>query len=127
MRSLVVEERGKLALRDVPVERAEVLGPRGVRIGLHTAGICGSDVHCYPHGRLGPLVVEAPTIREARVENTCRGAHVFPRCVAMIAPGAIDVKPLITRTLAFEDSVAAFEAAASAPPGDVKMQIELPQ
>ena len=56
-----------------------------------------------------------------------RYAHVFPRCVAMLASGAIDVKPLITRNFAFEDSVHAFEVAASAPKGDVKMQVELPQ
>ncbi|WP_223252250.1 hypothetical protein [Paracoccus mutanolyticus] len=56
-----------------------------------------------------------------------RYAHAFPRCVAMIASGAIDVKPLITRTFDFKDSVQAFRIAASAPPGDVKMQIVLPQ
>jgi D-xylulose reductase len=69
----------------------------------------------------------AAMIREARVENIFRYAHVFPRCVAMLASGAIDVKPLITRTFDFDDSVRAFEIAASAPPADVKMQIELPQ
>ena len=68
-----------------------------------------------------------PEVREARVENIFRYAHAFPRCVNMIASGAIDVKPLITRTFDFKDSVRAFEIAASAPPGDVKMQIELPQ
>ncbi|CUH75581.1 NAD(P)-dependent alcohol dehydrogenase [Tropicibacter naphthalenivorans] len=69
----------------------------------------------------------AAMIREARVENIFRYAHVFPRCVGMLASGAIDVKPLITRTFAFEDSVHAFVVAASAPASDVKMQIELPQ
>ena len=69
----------------------------------------------------------AAMIREARIENIFRYAHVFPRCVAMLSSGAIDVKPLITRTFAFEDSVRAFEIAASAPPADVKLQIELPQ
>lgn len=69
----------------------------------------------------------AAMVREARVENIFRYAHVFPRCIAMLASGAIDVKPLITRTFGFDDSVRAFEIAASAPPGDVKMQIELPQ
>lgn len=69
----------------------------------------------------------AAMVREARVENIFRYAHVFPRCVAMLANGAIDVKPLITRRFAFDDSVRAFEIAASAPPADVKMQIELPQ
>lgn len=69
----------------------------------------------------------AAMVREARVENVFRYAHVFPRCVAMLASGAIDVKPLITRTFEFDDSVRAFERAASAPPEDVKMQIVLPQ
>ncbi|EAU40257.1 probable zinc-dependent alcohol dehydrogenase protein [Fulvimarina pelagi HTCC2506] len=69
----------------------------------------------------------AAMIREARVENIFRYAHVFPRCVAMLASGAIDVKPLITRKFSFEESVHAFETAAAAPPADVKMQIELPQ
>jgi D-xylulose reductase len=45
----------------------------------------------------------------------------------MLASGAIDVKPLITRTFDFGESVRAFEIAASAPKGQVKMQIELPQ
>ncbi|MSU88446.1 alcohol dehydrogenase catalytic domain-containing protein [Rhodobacteraceae bacterium 2CG4] len=69
----------------------------------------------------------AAMVREARVENIFRYAHVFPRCVAMLSSGTVDVKPLITRTFDFDDSVKAFEIAASAPPADVKMQIELPQ
>jgi D-xylulose reductase len=66
-------------------------------------------------------------VREARVEQIFRYAHVFPRCVGLLAGGAIDVKPLITRTFPFADSVRAFEIAATAPKGQVKMQIELPQ
>lgn len=69
----------------------------------------------------------AAMVREARVENIFRYAHAFPRCLGMLSGGAIDVKPLITRTFDFDDSVRAFEIAASAPPADVKMQIELPQ
>lgn len=80
-------------------------------------------------GQPAPISYDAGAamVREARVENIFRYAHVFPRCLAMLSTGAIDVKPLITRTFNFEDSVRAFEFAASAPPGDVKMQIELPQ
>ena len=69
----------------------------------------------------------AAMIIEARVENIFRYAHVFPRCISMLSSGAIDVKPLITKTFSFDESVHAFEVAASAPPADVKMQIELPQ
>jgi len=80
-------------------------------------------------GQPDPITFDAGAamIREARVENIFRYAHVFPRCLAMLSSGLIDVKPLITRTFGFSDSVQAFDIAASAPPGDVKMQIELPQ
>ena len=81
----------------------------------------GSQVHDIAYN------VGKAMVREARVEHVFRYAHVFPRCVAMLSSGAIDVKPLITRTFAFDESVNAFEVAASAPPGEVKMQIELPQ
>ncbi|SFE04257.1 NAD(P)-dependent alcohol dehydrogenase [Roseivivax sediminis] len=74
-----------------------------------------------------PYDAGAAMVREARVENIFRYAHVFPRCLAMLGSGTIDVRPLITRTYAFEDGVAAFERAAEAPPEEVKMQIELPQ
>ncbi len=67
--------------------------------------------------------VASAQIKEARVEHVFRYAHVFPRCVAMLASGAIDVSALITRSFGFADSVAAFELAAKAPPGEIKMQI----
>jgi D-xylulose reductase len=81
----------------------------------------GIPVEPFPYD-LGKAMV-----REARVEHIFRYAHVFPRCVGLLSSGAIDVKPLITRTFSFDDSVHAFEIAATAPKGQVKMQIELPQ
>ena len=62
MKALVLEEKQKLSLRDFPIEREEVLGPRDVRIKLHTVGICGSDVHYYTHGGAGLFQVKAPMI-----------------------------------------------------------------
>ncbi|MDN5568366.1 MAG: NAD(P)-dependent alcohol dehydrogenase [Paracoccus sp. (in: a-proteobacteria)] len=70
--------------------------------------------------------VVAAQIREARVEHVFRYANVFDRCVAMLGSGAINVDPLITRTFAFADSIQAFELAATAPAGQVKMQIRMP-
>lgn len=60
MKALVLEEARKLALRDITLD--EVLGPHDVRIRLHTVGICGSDVHYYEHGRIGPFVVNEPMV-----------------------------------------------------------------
>jgi D-xylulose reductase len=80
-------------------------------------------------GQSDPVAYDAGAamIREARVENIFRYAHVFPRCIAMLASGTIDVKPLITRTFDFDDAVKAFEIAVDATPTDVKLQIALPQ
>ena len=60
MQALVLEEKGKLTLRDVPLPRA--LGPHDVRIKIHTVGICGSDVRSYTQGRIGPFVVSEPMV-----------------------------------------------------------------
>ena len=64
-------------------------------------------------------------IKEARVEHVFRYAHVFPRALALMGSGKIDVKPLVTDTFAFADSIAAFEYAAHLPPTSVKAQITL--
>jgi L-iditol 2-dehydrogenase len=37
-------------------------GPREVLVKVTAVGVCGSDVHYYEHGRIGPFVVEAPLI-----------------------------------------------------------------
>ena len=60
MQSLVLEDKGRLALREIAID--EPLGPRDVRIDLRTVGICGSDIHYYQHGRIGPFVVEKPMV-----------------------------------------------------------------
>ncbi|MCC7406811.1 MAG: NAD(P)-dependent alcohol dehydrogenase [Phycisphaeraceae bacterium] len=62
MRALVLEPDLKLGLREINLEQEEKLGARDVRIRLHTVGICGSDVHYYEHGRIGPFVVNAPMV-----------------------------------------------------------------
>ncbi|MDQ0394181.1 NAD(P)-dependent alcohol dehydrogenase [Labrys monachus] len=60
MQALVLERQGELSLRDIdlPLE----VGPSDVKIAIHTVGVCGSDVHYYTHGRIGPYVVRAPMV-----------------------------------------------------------------
>lgn len=60
MRALVLEKAKQLALRELPF--VETLGSRDVRVRIHTVGICGSDVHYYQHGAIGPFVVREPMI-----------------------------------------------------------------
>ena len=61
MQALVLEKTNHLTVRDVSLDDGP-LGPHDVRIRIHTVGICGSDVHYYQHGRIGPFVVNAPMI-----------------------------------------------------------------
>jgi D-xylulose reductase len=63
--------------------------------------------------------------KEIRIETVFRYANVFDRALAMIASGKVDLKPLISATFPFEESIAAFERAAEGRPGDVKLQIKM--
>ncbi len=69
--------------------------------------------------------VVAAQIKELRLETVFRYANVFPRAVALLASGRIDLKPLVSRTYAFDRSVEAFEFAAEARPDVVKVQIQM--
>jgi D-xylulose reductase len=60
VKALVLEETQPLSLRDISVE--EPLGPRDVRIALRTVGVCGSDIHYFTHGAIGPFIVREPMI-----------------------------------------------------------------
>jgi len=63
MEALVLERKDELSLRDFPIERDEAtLGAHDVRVALRTVGVCGSDVHYYTHGAIGPFVVREPMI-----------------------------------------------------------------
>ena len=54
------------------------LGPRDVRIRTATVGVCGSDVHYYTHGKIGPFVVTEPMVlgHEAAGTIVAVGAEV---------------------------------------------------
>ncbi len=59
MRASVLNGVGDLIVEERPVpapQAGEVL----VRIG--SVGVCGSDVHYYDHGRIGPYVVDRPLV-----------------------------------------------------------------
>lgn len=58
--ALVLEEKDKLALREIALP--DELGTDDVRIAIDTVGICGSDVHYYTHGKIGPFVVREPMV-----------------------------------------------------------------
>lgn len=71
------------------------------------------------------LDVPAAISKEARIETVFRYANIFDRALQLIASGKVDLKPLITGTYDFSDSIKAFERAAEGNPQDVKLQILL--
>ena len=62
-------------------------------------------------------------VEKATVRTVFRYANVDDRAIAVLASGKIDLKPLITGTFGFADSVAAFDRVVEARPADVKLQI----
>lgn len=93
MKALVLEEKGRLSLRDFEIPGA--LGPQDVRIRIHTVGICGSDVHYFTHGRIGPFVVTEPMVlgHEASgtvVEVGAGVSHLKPGDRVCMEPGIPD-------------------------------------
>jgi D-xylulose reductase len=60
MKSLILEEKGKLKLGDYPIE--ESVGPTDVRVQIKACGICGSDIHYYKEGSIGDFVVREPMV-----------------------------------------------------------------
>lgn len=69
--------------------------------------------------------VAAAQMKEARIENVFRYAHVYPRALALMESGKLDVKPLITDTFKFKDSIEAFDYCVNMPASSVKAQIHL--
>lgn len=75
-----------------------------------------------------PIAFDVATMstKELRVESVFRYAHQYERAIALMASGKVDLKPLISATLPFAESIAAFDRAVEARPGDVKIQISMP-
>ena len=71
------------------------------------------------------LNVPAAISKEVRIETVFRYANIFDRALQLIASGKVDLKPLITGTYDFSESIRAFERAAQGKPQDVKLQILL--
>ncbi|MEO9167765.1 MAG: zinc-binding dehydrogenase, partial [Aestuariivirga sp.] len=69
--------------------------------------------------------VAAAVVNELRIETVFRYANVYDRAIDLIASGKVNLKPLITDTFVFDDSIKAFERAAEGRPTDVKLQIKV--
>ncbi len=70
-----------------------------------------------------PLDVVALEVKEISVTGIFRYANVWERTLALLGSGKIDLKPLISASYPFDQSIAAFERAAQQNASDVKIQI----
>ncbi len=115
---------------------AAVTGGRGVDVVFECSGNGRAAASVFEHlafaGRVvfvgmpaGPVSydVVAAQLKEARVEHVFRYANVYAKALSLMGSGKIDLKPLITDSFGFEDSIEAFDFAAAMPPSSVKVQI----
>lgn len=58
-------------------------GPGEALVAIRAVGICGSDVHYWEHGRIGPFVVRTPLIL----------GHESAGVVAAVGPGVTHLRP----------------------------------
>ena len=72
-----------------------------------------------------PMNVPLLQVRGLRIETLFRYTNTFDRAVSYIESGKVDVKPLISKTFSFEDSIEAYEFAAAGHPEVIKVMIEL--
>lgn len=77
MTASVLRAVGELVLEERPVPTP---GPNDVLVKVLSVGLCGSDVHYFEHGRIGPYIVNSPLIlgHEASGRIAAVGSNVDP-------------------------------------------------
>jgi L-iditol 2-dehydrogenase len=80
MRASVLRGVGDVAIEERPVPEP---GPGDVLVRIGSVGVCGSDVHYYEHGRIGPYVVDHPLVL----------GHEAGGEVAAVGPGVTSLTP----------------------------------
>jgi D-xylulose reductase len=112
--------------------------PYGADLYLEASGnpaaISSAPAYLRPGGKIvfigmpqGPVPIDivAAQVKEIVMYTIFRYANDYERAINFIASGQINVKPLISRRFAFEDSIKAFEYAASAPSDVIKIMIDM--
>jgi L-iditol 2-dehydrogenase len=94
MRVSVLRGVGDLVLEERPVPEP---GPREVLIQVTAVGVCGSDVHYYQHGRIGPYVVKDPLVL----------GHEPAGVVVALGPGA--TRHVVGQRVSLEPGVPCFQ------------------
>ncbi|MBN8035469.1 hypothetical protein J0J20_23780, partial [Vibrio vulnificus] len=63
--------------------------------------------------------------KEITFKTIFRYANMYPRTIRLLSSGKLNVKPLLSATYKFKDSVEAYERAAEGRPTDIKIVLEM--
>jgi L-iditol 2-dehydrogenase len=88
MRVSVLRGAGKVEVEERPAPQP---GPGEVSIAVGSVGVCGSDVHYYEHGRIGPYVVDSPLVLGHEAGGTV--ADVGPGVTALSVGQRVSIEP----------------------------------
>jgi L-iditol 2-dehydrogenase len=80
MRASVLRGVGDVAVEERPIPEP---GPGEVLVRVGSVGVCGSDVHYYEQGRIGPYVVDRPLVL----------GHEAGGELAAVGPGVDSLRP----------------------------------
>jgi len=123
---------------DVVAHIHSLVGPQTIDTSIECSGATvaiKAAIHATRNGGVVVLVgMGAPEItlplvdaavREVDIIGVFRYANTYPKTLALIASGAVDVKPLITHHFDYKESVNAFNVAREGADKDKKMAIKV--
>ncbi|ABV87606.1 NAD(P)-dependent alcohol dehydrogenase [Shewanella pealeana] len=124
--------------QDVAEVVAAKTGGRGVNVVFECCGVEAVITRICQHVAANGTVVlvgmpvepvkfdiVAAQVKEITFKTIFRYANMYPKTINLIASGKLNVKPLISKTYKFEDSLKAYARALEANPSDVKIMIEM--
>ncbi|WP_372880420.1 NAD(P)-dependent alcohol dehydrogenase [Psychromonas sp.] len=116
----------------------KITGGQGVNVIFECCGIEPVITHICDHVAPNGTVVlvgmpvepvkfdiVAAQVKEVTFKTIFRYANMYPKTINLISSGKINVRPLISKTYKFEDSLEAYRRAVEANPSDVKIIIEM--
>ena len=122
---------------DVVKEVAAETSGRGADLAIECVGVTGTvklAVDCVRKGGAVTLVgnvtptVELPlqsvVSRQIRLQGSCASSGEYPQCMELMASGAIQVAPLISKVAPLSDGVTWFERLYTGEPGLLKVVLQ---
>lgn len=122
---------------DVPAEVADRTGGRGADIAVECVGATAPITTAVSSLRKGGALVlvgnitpkvelplQSVVTREIRLLGSCASSNDYPRCIELIASGAIRVEPLVSAKAPLADGPGWFERLYAAEPGVLKVILQ---